>query len=101
MARLLMTSLAFMLDCVPDPVCQTTREVVEELEVGNLLRGLLDGLTDRGSRTQDAFLSSPLQQLRYHEPVRASGVGVSMMKAREPAPAWGCCARGSCRRDRL
>jgi hypothetical protein len=24
-ARLLITSLAFMLDCVPEPVCQTTR----------------------------------------------------------------------------
>ncbi len=25
MARLEMTSLAFMFDCVPEPVCQTTR----------------------------------------------------------------------------
>ena len=45
MARLAITSLAFMLDWVPDPVCQTTSgKVVVELAVDDLLRGLDDGV---------------------------------------------------------
>ena len=44
-ARLAMTSLAFMLVCVPLPVCQTTSgKVVVELALDDLVAGLDDGL---------------------------------------------------------
>ena len=43
MARLEMTSLAFMFVCVPLPVCQTDeREVVVELALDDLVGGLDD-----------------------------------------------------------
>ena len=46
-ARLEITSLAFMLDCVPEPVCQTTSgKCVVELAVDDFLRGLDDGLAE-------------------------------------------------------
>ena len=47
MARLEITSLAFMFDCVPEPVCQTTSgKCVVELAVDHLLGGRDDGLAD-------------------------------------------------------
>ena len=47
MARLEITSLAFMFDWVPEPVCQTDqREMVVELAVDHFLGGRDDGLAD-------------------------------------------------------
>ena len=44
LARLEMTSLAFILDWVPEPVCQTANEVIVELSSDDLRGRFDDGL---------------------------------------------------------
>ncbi len=52
-ARLEITSLAFMFDCVPEPVCQTTSgKWPSELSVDHLLRGSDDRFRSFGSVCQ-------------------------------------------------
>ena len=53
LARLAITSLTFMLVCVPDPVCQTTqRKMIVEFAVGDFLRG-------RGNRRGAPAIEDP------------------------------------------